>query len=58
MRLQERVTAITGGAIGIGAALFLTSEDASYITGHTLAVDCGYLAGGLWSRASGSPPTA
>ena len=32
------------------------TADASYITGHTLAVDCGYLAGGLWSSASGSPP--
>jgi NAD(P)-dependent dehydrogenase (short-subunit alcohol dehydrogenase family) len=30
-----------------GAALFLASEEASYITGHVLAVDGGFLAGGV-----------
>ena len=34
------------------AAVFLASDEASFITGHTLPVDGGYLAGGLWSKSS------
>ena len=52
---QRRVERIPLGRFGEAdevarAALFLASDDAGYITGHTLAVDGGYLAGGLWSR--------
>jgi 3-oxoacyl-[acyl-carrier protein] reductase len=52
---QRRMARIPMGRFGEAdevarAALFLASDDASFVTGHTLAVDGGYLAGGLWSR--------
>ena len=59
---RRRVERIPMGRFGEAeevarAALFLASDDASFITGHTLAVDGGYLAGGLWSDPrSGAAP--
>jgi NAD(P)-dependent dehydrogenase (short-subunit alcohol dehydrogenase family) len=58
---QRRVDRIPLGRFGepdevAKAALFLASDDARYVTGHTLAVDGGYLAGGLWSRPDRPTP--
>jgi 3-oxoacyl-[acyl-carrier protein] reductase len=58
---RRRVDRIPMGRFGepeevAQAALFLASDEAGYITGHTLAVDGGYLAGGLWSSAPGVLP--
>ena len=61
---QRRIDRIPLGRFGepddvAKAALFLASDDAHYVTGHTLAVDGGYLAGGLWSRPDRpAPPRA
>jgi NAD(P)-dependent dehydrogenase (short-subunit alcohol dehydrogenase family) len=58
---QRRVERIPLGRFGepddiARAALFLASDDARFVTGHTLAVDGGYLAGGLWSRPDRPQP--
>jgi NAD(P)-dependent dehydrogenase (short-subunit alcohol dehydrogenase family) len=56
---RRRVERIPMGRFGepeevARVALFLASDDATYVTGHTLAVDGGYLAGGLWSSTPSS----
>ena len=56
---SRRVARIPMGRFGEAdevarVALFLASDDASFVTGHTLAVDGGYLAGGLWSSPTRS----
>jgi len=58
---QRRVERIPLGRFGepddvARAALFLASDEARFITGHTLPVDGDYLAGGLWSRTERPTP--
>jgi 3-oxoacyl-[acyl-carrier protein] reductase len=60
---RRRVERIPMGRFGepeevARVALFLASDDASFMTGHTVAVDGGYLAGGLWSGPPARPPRA
>jgi NAD(P)-dependent dehydrogenase (short-subunit alcohol dehydrogenase family) len=40
----------------IGAALLLASPASNYITGHVLAVDGGFLAGGSWDAPAAESP--
>jgi 3-oxoacyl-[acyl-carrier protein] reductase len=52
---QRRLARIPLGRFGeveevARAALFLAADETTFVTGHTLPVDGGYLAGGLWSR--------
>ncbi len=54
-RRQWLLSRIAAGRPGlpdelVGAALLLASPASSYLTGHTLVVDGGYLIGGSWQR--------
>ncbi|HEX2173545.1 MAG TPA: glucose 1-dehydrogenase [Dehalococcoidia bacterium] len=55
---QQRTERIPLGRLGrpedvAKAILYLASDDAAFVTGHVLAVDGGYLAGGTWTRPEG-----
>jgi NAD(P)-dependent dehydrogenase (short-subunit alcohol dehydrogenase family) len=41
-----------------GAAVFLCSDDASFVTGHVMVVDGGFLAAGLTGTSAGAPGSA
>ena len=48
MQLEGKSTIVTGGPEEVaGAALFLSSPDAAYVSGHALNVDGGFNAAGL-----------
>ncbi len=42
LNLQKKCAIITGSATGIGAALFLASDGAEYITGADIKVNGGF----------------